>query len=76
MDYDFKGLKLALAKNVRNLRRCLGLSQEELADGASLDRTYISQIERALGNPSLHTIAKIAVALQVKPGELLDRRFR
>jgi transcriptional regulator with XRE-family HTH domain len=75
MGYDFKGLKLALARNVRGLRRRHGLSQEELADGASLDRTYISQIERGVGNPSLRVIAQIAVALQVKPGELLDGHF-
>ena len=76
MKDQFKGLKTALAHNVRFLRRGRGWSQEQLADGAGLDRTYISQIERAIGNPSLETIAKIASALQTPPGELLDRHFR
>ena len=76
MGDNFRGLRAALGRNVRALRRQREWSQEELADNAGLDRTYVSQIERALGNPSLESIMKIALALQVKPGELLDGQFR
>lgn len=76
MGNDYRGLKAALGRNVRALRRERAWSQEELADNAGLDRTYVSQIERAVGNPSLETIAKIALALQVRPGELLDGQSR
>ena len=48
------------------------MSQEELADRASLDRTYISSIERCLRNISFQNIQRLAVALQVDPRELLD----
>lgn len=37
-----------LGDNVKTLRLTLGLSQEELAFQADLDRTYISQIERGI----------------------------
>ena len=34
-----------IAKNVRNLRKNMNLSQEEFAGAAEIDRTYASQIE-------------------------------
>jgi len=49
-----------------------GISQEELAHRASLDRTYISSIERRLRNLSIQNIQRPAVALSVDLGELLD----
>ena len=76
MAYQFKALKVRLGDNVRVLRLQHGWSQEALADLADLDRTYISQLERATSNPSLEVIGKIASALGKSPGELLDKRFR
>ncbi len=75
MAYHFKALKVALGNNVRALRLQRDMSQEALADLAALDRTYISQLERATGNPSLEVIAKIASALEVSPGSLIDKRY-
>jgi transcriptional regulator with XRE-family HTH domain len=54
-----------LGKVIAALRKQAGISQEELAFRASIDRTYISQIERGVGNPSLLVIFKIAQALKV-----------
>ena len=76
MTDPFKGVKHALGRNVRALRRERALSQESLADSAGLGRRQVSEIERAVANPSLETIAKLAMALQVRPGELLDGQFR
>jgi transcriptional regulator with XRE-family HTH domain len=42
----------------------LGLSQEELAFRSEVHRTYISELERGLKNPSLTTLDKLASALQ------------
>jgi len=42
------------------LRLAEGLSQERLALEAGIDRTYISQIERSVGNPSLLVLCKLA----------------
>lgn len=72
----FKGLKHALGRNIRALRQQRALSQEALADSAGLGRRQVSEIERAVSNPSLETVAKLALALQVRPGELLDGQFR
>ncbi len=59
------------ASNVRARRKALKLSQQELADAANIDRTYASQIERAIANPSLMVVESIAKALNVNPVELL-----
>jgi len=61
-----------LGKNVRRLRDELGMSQEAFADHANIHRTYISDIERGARNPTIEVVAKIAKALGVKPGQLLD----
>ena len=50
----------------------LGLSQEELADRANIHRTYIGGIERGERNPTLTMIQRIATALGVTPGTLLE----
>jgi transcriptional regulator with XRE-family HTH domain len=57
---------------VRALRESLGLSQEELADLASMHRTYIGHIERGEVNPSLSKLVDVADALGVDPAELVQ----
>ncbi len=63
-----------MGENVRALRTALNLSQEELAFRAGLDRTYISQIERGLGNPSVLILTKISVTLGVDVQDLFVQR--
>jgi transcriptional regulator with XRE-family HTH domain len=53
----------SLAVNVKRLRLAKGITQEELAFLAEIDRTYASQIERAIANPSLGIICAVADAL-------------
>ena len=62
---------IKFGKNVRELRKAKGLSQEELAHKADLHRTYIGMIERAEKNITLINIDKIAIALDVKIRELI-----
>lgn len=61
-----------LAANMRRLRKERGLSQEALAHECGYDRTYVSQIERQVTTPSITAVAKIAEALGVSIGELVD----
>lgn len=61
-----------LAQNLRKLRQAKGLSQEGFADEVGLHRTYISDLERAARNPTITVVAKIATALRVSIGDLLD----
>ena len=60
-----------VGKNLRARRLELQVSQEELAAMAGLDRTYVSQLERGIGNPSLRTLSLLATALKMELSELL-----
>lgn len=63
-------LRKRLGAAVRECRKDLDLSQEQLAAQAHLDRTYISDIERGKRNPSLDIIAAIAKSLKIQISEL------
>lgn len=63
-------IKQRFGKAVRRRRRELDLSQEELAERAELHRTYLSDIERGEGNPSLEIIEKLANALDISVASL------
>jgi len=71
MDRDFNAVRKVLAANVRHLRKAKQLSQEELAFEAEIDRTYVSQIERAVINPSLLILHKVAKVLGASVVDLL-----
>lgn len=51
--------------NVARIREARGLSQDQVAEKADLDRTYISGIERGVRNPGVKTVVKLARALGV-----------
>jgi len=76
MDKEFEQLRTTLGNNVRRLRGARGLSQEQLAFDAEIDRTYVSQIERAVINPSLQVLHRIGKVLDVSVPELLTKSKR
>ncbi|MGD1077745.1 MAG: helix-turn-helix transcriptional regulator [Candidatus Sulfotelmatobacter sp.] len=57
---------------IRELRLAKGFSQEALADAAGIHRTYMGSVERGERNISLDNIVRIARALKVAPGNLLQ----
>jgi transcriptional regulator with XRE-family HTH domain len=61
-----------LAKNLKSIRKVKGLSQEELADLANIDRTHIGNIENCRNSPSLDLLARLADALQVEVKDLFS----
>jgi transcriptional regulator with XRE-family HTH domain len=61
-----------LGAHAKLLREALGLSQEEFASKAGLHRTYISQFERELRNPTFTTLLKISATLKISPRQLLE----
>ena len=65
-------IKLLVGKRVKELRNRLGISQEELAYRAGLDRTYITSVECGKRNISIVNIEKIAKALNVTLAELFS----
>ena len=64
-------LRTVFARNVRTLREAAKLSQEDLAEAAKIDRTYVSALERAKYSASLDTVERIARALSVPPERLI-----
>lgn len=56
---------------LREHRNKKGVTQEELAHECSLDRTYISLLERGLRQPTLKTILKLSKALDVKSWDMV-----
>lgn len=61
-------------RKVRQRRKSLGLSQEELAEFADVHRTYVGMIERGEKNITLRNIAKFAKALDMPINDLLKLR--
>ena len=57
--------------NLRWARERMGISQEALANEASVDRAAISVFERGRRDPNLRTVLRLARALEVPPGMLL-----
>jgi transcriptional regulator with XRE-family HTH domain len=66
-----KNLNASLGAAIKNLRTAAGISQEELADRASIHRTYVSQLERGLKSPTIQMIFQLANALKTTPSEIL-----
>jgi transcriptional regulator with XRE-family HTH domain len=63
-------VKKRLAERVRSARTGLGLSQEVFADSSGIDRTYASQIERGIANPSLDVLCRVCKALDLELEDL------
>ncbi|MEO9805864.1 MAG: helix-turn-helix transcriptional regulator [Reichenbachiella sp.] len=65
-------IKQRFANVLVRLRKEKGISQQNLATLCDLERAYISRLERALVQPSLTTIVKIADALKVNPSFIVS----
>jgi transcriptional regulator with XRE-family HTH domain len=63
-------LRQVFAANLRRLRHAKGLSQEDLAYEANVNRTYMSKIEKGGTYVGLEIIGKLSAALDVEPVEL------
>lgn len=64
-------LRRILAQNLRRLRQDRGLTQEELADLAGVNRNYVGMIEREENAASVDVLESLAKALKVRAVELL-----
>lgn len=59
--------------DIANKRKELGLSHQNVADGANLNRSAISLIENKKRIPSLHTILKICNVIKISLADLLKK---
>ena len=60
------------ARRLKILRRRHGWSQRALAERAGISRTHLARIETRVMEPTLGIIEKLAKALRVRPGALLE----
>lgn len=65
-------VRLRVGRNVKRLREEQGLAQDELAHRADVHRTYLSGVERGIRNPTVTVLVRIADALGVTAGALID----
>ena len=60
-------LRRIVARNLKRLRREKGMSQEELADRAEINRNYVGMVERSENAATVDLLEKLAEALGAKP---------
>lgn len=63
----------AFSEVLREFRAEIGITQEQLAFGANVDRTFIGLLENAKRQPSLSVIYGLSSALGTTPEDLLRR---
>lgn len=68
-------LEKEIAKIIKERRTALGMTQEQLAEKAGVDRGYISEIESGKKNFTIQILEKIAEGLGAEPQELLCHEF-
>jgi transcriptional regulator with XRE-family HTH domain len=69
-------VSVAFGKVLREQRASAGLSQEALALESRVDRTFVSQIERGIRQPTLTTLCRLARTLDVSAAVLVARMER
>lgn len=65
-------IKRQVGRKIRRLRKQRGITQEQLAHEASLERSYMGYVERGQANPTLEKLSKIAKTLGIKIGDLFS----
>lgn len=72
MEFD----KGAAGRTIRLLRRERGLSQEVLSGFAGIARTHLTMIENGTKQANFETIWRIALALDLRPSQLVEQNER
>ena len=67
-------IREVFARNLKAARLAKGLSQEELAHRAGIDRTYVSSLERGVYKASIVVVDRLARVLETEASDLLKRR--
>lgn len=62
-----------IGNTIKNIRKSKGLSQEVLSGLAGIARTHLTMIENGTKQANFTTICKIAIALKMKPSELVQK---
>ena len=67
------GAEKAFGVVLREIRKSMGLSQQEFAFETDLDRTTISMLERGLMSPTLRTLVRLSKRVRLLPSEMVRR---
>ena len=67
------GPKWAFGRALREFREQTGMSQEQLAEAAGLDRSFVSLVERGLQSPNVVVLLKVAEVLKITAAKLIAR---
>jgi len=67
------GPKWAFGQVLREARQGKKLSQEQLAEAARLDRSFISLVERGIQSPNIVVLLKIAEVLNISAADLISK---
>jgi transcriptional regulator with XRE-family HTH domain len=65
--------RILVGMNLRRYRNLGQISQEDLADLAGIDRTYVSGVERGIRNPTVTVLQSLAEALKIDTAALLEQ---
>ena len=69
-------LRELVARNLRRLRHAKGLSQEELADRAEINRNYVGMLEREQHAATIDMLEKLAIVLEIDPVAFFEQAER
>ncbi|MHB1190065.1 MAG: helix-turn-helix domain-containing protein [Armatimonadota bacterium] len=70
-DRATRELLAVLAQRIKERRRVLGITQEQLAERSGLSTNFIARLELCMKTPSITTLARLARALEVRVPDLL-----
>ena len=70
--YAFDPAAVAIGQAIRRARHAFGVSQEELAHRAQIDRSHMGSIELGKQNPTLVVLVRIAYAMNIALVDLVD----
>lgn len=65
----------AFGENLKKIRKAKGLTQNQLAEKAGVDRSQVLRTEKGLQNASISTVFAFSKALKVPIRELFDFEF-
>ncbi|MGV5048015.1 helix-turn-helix domain-containing protein [Rhodococcus pyridinivorans] len=71
MDDDPAAVARVVGARIRMRRNERGMRLKDLAEAAGLKQPFLSQLERGLASPSMHSLYRLARALDVTPGDLM-----
>lgn len=68
-------IKVIFGKVLREIRTQKKVSQEQLANEAGLDRSYISKLETGIYQPSMTTLFSVSEVLEIAPSKMVEQAY-